>query len=103
MARNSPEMVRTVVSAAGYRVEWFRCCGDYPGARPYFMILPRRSPNRTRYVPGHLEEHARIIFDAFAQDILDPQQVNDRLRHLRKPDPASATPGNLPPRGPRIE
>jgi len=96
-------LIRTVMSPTGFRVEWYRVHGTYEGAQPLYVILPHRSPNRTRYVPGHLEEHARIIFDAFAQDILDPQQVNDRLRPLRRPDPASATPGNLPPGGPRIE
>lgn len=97
MARTSPEMVRTVVSPAGFRVEWYRCCGDYAGARAFYAIRPRKSPTRTRYVPGHLEEHARIIFDAFGQDILDPQQVNDRLRHLRRSDSPSANARKSPP------
>jgi hypothetical protein len=90
-------LIRTAVSPSGFKVEWHRVHGTYEGAQPLYVILPRRSPNRTRYVPGHLEEHARIIFDAFAQDILDPQEVNDRLRHLRRSDSPSANARKSPP------
>jgi hypothetical protein len=96
-------LIRTAVSPSGFKVEWHRVHGTYQGARALYVILPRRSPNRTRYVPGHLEEHAGIIFDAFAQDILEPQQVNDRLRHLRRPDSPSTLPRNFPFRGSRIK
>jgi hypothetical protein len=91
------------MSPAGFPVEWYRYSGDYQGAQPFFVILPRRSPNRSRHVPAHLEDRARVIFETFSQDILDPQHVNERLRRLQRPGSHSATPGNLPPQRPRIE
>jgi hypothetical protein len=96
-------VIRTMVSPTGFRVEWYRVHATYQGAQTLYVILPRRSPNRTRYVPAHLEGHAGVIFDAFVQDILDPQQVNERLRHLRRPDSLSALPRNLPLRRLRSE
>jgi hypothetical protein len=96
-------LIRTVMSPTGFRVEWSRNSGNYQGAQPFFVILPRRSPTRTRYVPVHLENQAQVIFAAFSQDVLDPQQVNERLHRLQRPEPNSATPLNLPSRGQRIE
>ena len=96
-------LIRTVVSPAGFPVEWYQVCGTYQGAQPLYVILPRRSPSRTRYVPVHLEDHARIIFETFGQDILDPHRVNERLRHGAAGLSTQPTPGNLAPRGPRTE
>jgi len=90
-------LIRTAVSLAGFPVEWYRVCGTYQGAQTLYVILPRRSPNRTRYVPAHLEERAGVIFETFGQDILDPQEVNDRLRHLRRSDSPSANARKSPP------
>jgi hypothetical protein len=82
--RRRGTLIRTVVSPAGFPVEWYRACGTYQGAEPFYVILPRKSPSRTRHVPLHLEDRARVIFEAFSQDVLDPEQVNERLRQLQR-------------------